>query len=275
MVDFAKRLAQVKQLKDMTKSQGGGGGEYTPPAEGFVRLRFVGYYELGQHEDTIKGVTKTKQMVRLVFELSGPKHAPVERDGVKYPQRMSMDINLSLNEKANLFKMFQAMNWEGKATHMAELLGNAFVANIKHNKKTYDGVEKTFANLENIRKPFIDSMNDETGEVEQKPVNVDPAITPLGLFVWELADREMWDSIFIDGEYEARKNEKGEETSPARSKNVIQNKIREAKNFQGLPCYDYAAGAVKADDADALDAAIGESEALVAGSEPDALTGIA
>ena len=39
---------------------------------------------------------------------------------------------------------------------------------------------------------------------------------------------------------------------------MIQEKIRSATNFKGLPCYDYAVGKVSKEGTDALDAAVGD-----------------
>lgn len=259
-INAAKKLGP-----NMTEAASGGG--YELPAEGFVRLRFVGYYELGQHETEWEGVKKIENQAKLVFELSGPKHQPREHEGQKYPARMSMDVKVSLNEKANFFKMFSAMNYEGKATHIAELLGNDFVGTIVH-KKSKDG-KKTFANLKDVRKPFV--VNPETGD--ENRIAVDPPLTSLAIYIWDSATPEMWDAIFIPGEYEERKNDKGEVTSPARSKNVIQNKIKSALNFKGSPVFDYAVGKVTAEDAAALDAVVGDAEAVE--RQADELEGIA
>jgi hypothetical protein len=94
---------------------------------------------------------------------------------------------------------------------------------------------KVYANLKgpngyNVRGT---SYKDEvTGEV--KTVEVPPAITELKAFIWELANKAMWDSIHIPGFYEERKNDKGEVVSPARSKNVLQERIMSAKNWPEL-----------------------------------------
>jgi hypothetical protein len=45
----------------------------------------------------------------------------------------------------------------------------------------------------------------------------------------------MWDTLFIDGEYPERKNDKGEVTAPAKSRNQFQLKIAAAKNYKGSP----------------------------------------
>lgn len=229
----AAAIAKAAQQTDMREAQKGGGGDYQPPAEGLTRLRFVAYIELGKHHD--EKYNKTREKVMLTFELSGPKHEPRKaEDGQLIPHRISITENLSLNEKANFYKLFRAMNYDGSATHIAQLLGNEFLGTVVHNKSK-DG-KRTYANLRDdsgytIRKPFVEDP--ETGETRKIPAA--PQISETRCFLWDYADKEMWDSLFIDGEYEAEKNDAGEVTRPARSKNVFQNRIKEAVNFPGSP----------------------------------------
>lgn len=217
---------------NMTEAQRGGGGEYTPPAAGVALCRLVGYVELGQHTREIPGKPpKEENQVRLVFELHGPKHEPKKLDdGTLLPHRLSIDTNLSLNEKANFFKLFQRMNYEGKATHMSQLLGQPFLCTVVH-VKSKDGT-KTFASLKDdsgytIRPPRQeDALTGET-----KVIPVPPAISPLRLFIWNATPEfigKMWDSLFIDGEYE-----------PGRTKNVLQDQIKKANNFVNSPIFQH------------------------------------
>lgn len=218
---------------NMNEAQKGGGGSYTPPAEGLVRLRFIGYIELGKHEEEFKGEKKVREKVELVFELSGPKHPPSESGE---PLRMSITETLSLNEKANFYKLFKRMNHEGTATHMAQLLGQAFLGTIVHKKVGEGDNQRTYANLKDdggytIRAPYVDDP--ETGD--RRLIAVDEAKTPIKCFLWNYASKDMWDSIFIDGMYDEVKNDKGEVTRPARSKNRWQDRIKLATNYAGSP----------------------------------------
>lgn len=284
LFDVKKAIGQAKaQGPNMTEAKTGG-GDYVPPAEGFVRLRFVGYIELGNKETEYKGVKSVKPHAELIFELSGPKHEPKKLDdGTLVPHRITEKVKVSLNEKARFFQLFTEMNYDKDATHIAELLGKPFVGRIEHKKETKGGKEIVYANLRDIRAPFIDNMDDE-GNVEKKAVNVAPAITELKLFLWDFATPEMWDSLFIPGEYEARTDKDGKVTQPARTKNVIQKKITEALNWKGCPVYDYAnakmAGdTATADAAAALDAAMEEGVTTVAvpdaANDADDLAGVA
>lgn len=247
MVDFAKlgALAAEKGV-DMTQAVSGG-GDYTPPAEGPCRLRLVSYIELGKHSKKFKGVDKVTPRVALTFELSGTKHAPV--DGV--PHRITIEENLSLNEKSNFFKLFQRMNYKGTAKHMAQLLGEPFKGVVVHDKwKGNDGKDRISAELRGpdgytIQPPRIEDDEEESG---YRTMTVDPAISPIRCFIWDLAEKDQWDSLFIDGEYPARTNDKGEVTHPAKSKNQFQNKIKTAVNFKGSPIHTLlTAGGVEID----------------------------
>lgn len=224
---------------DMNEAKKGGGDGYTPPAAGLARLRFVGYIELGQHKDEYQGQPRIREKVALIFELSGPKHPPKEFDGQKEPHIITITETLSLSEKANFYKLFKRMNHDGKATHMAQLLGRPFLGTVIHYTTGEGANAITRAKLRDdsgytIRPPFVEDV--ETGE--SKVVEVSSALTPLKCFIWNSAAEHlkgMWDSIFIDGEWPAVKDESGKEVKPARSKNHWQLRIRSAENFSGSP----------------------------------------
>lgn len=281
--DINAMMSQVADKgKDQTKASSGGGGDYVPPAAGFVRLRFVGYFETGKHASQWQGKEKTSDQVQLVFELSGPKHPPREFDGGKEPLRMTMKETLSLSEKAWFYKTFSAMNWEGKAKHMVQLLGQDFVGEIEHVTKGEGTNAKTYANIKrgSVRKPFV--ANIETGEDQRVPVEA--PLTAIKAFVVDFSTPEMWDSIFIGGEYPEKKDEKtGAVTRAAKSKNVIQAEIAASLNFKGMPIYDYAVGKFTKEDKVALDGAMDavgtdpqlNTEAANDGDVGDSLAGVA
>jgi hypothetical protein len=230
--------AAVSNGADHTKAQAGGGAS-EPPAAGPCRLRLVGYVETGKHEKEFKGVKKQSAQVELTFEVSGPKHPPREHDGKKFPHLIVIRESLSLNEKARFFKLAQLLNWQGKHKVVFAALGEGFRGEIIHRTyKKKDGTEGVAAELYNkatgsytISPPRVEDP--ETGEY--KALAIDPAITPLRLFLWDTPDLEQWASLFIEGEYEAQEAKEGKPARPARSKNVIQNKIKSAVNFPGSP----------------------------------------
>lgn len=220
-MDIQKYINKAKtQGPDMSKAKGGtggGGSDYTPPPQGPVLLRLVGYIETGKHEGTYHGETKLKDKVKLVFECHGKN----------YPNndRITITETLSLHEKSNFRKLFLAMRGSDESiTHMSELLGSAFRGKITHRSfNGRDGKPRTFANLKDasgytIGPPVVEDP--ESGEIRTIPVP-EPK-TELKLFLWDFADQAMWDSLYIDGTY-------GE----GRSKNVLQEEILSAVNFKG------------------------------------------
>ena len=256
MSKFAAAIASAADTTNMTKAQSGG-GDYTPPAAGPTRLRLVGYVETGQHMGSYNGQPKKEDCVEVTFELSGPKHPPREHEGKKYPHLITLKLNKSLNEKAKFFKLFQILNWEGKAKHMAELLGKPFKGRVIHREYTIKGSDKKGIAAElwdkttsawTIEAPRYEKVNPEEHEQpgptgEYLDLKVDPAISEERCLIWgEMggpAAAAMWASIFIEGEYPEEKNEDGSIKRKARSKNVIQNKIKAAVNFEGSPVYAF------------------------------------
>lgn len=276
-MSLASLLKNVAEKGTDQSKATAGGGDYTPPAAGMTGARLVGYYEVGQHEFEYKGVKKTQNEVQLVYELIGKKHPPRELEGgEKVPVRITWTTNLSQNEKAWFFKTFSSVR-EGGDTHFVQLLNRPVLLNIEHVEKGEGADKRVYANIEkgSIRKPILqvpETLDGEaTGNLIAQPFNVGPAISELRAFVWDFADAETWDTLYIAGEFPERKDEKtGKVTAAAKSKNVLQLKIASALNFKGLSCYDYAAsrltgGSVTKEGVGALDDAVGD----VANTKPD------
>lgn len=257
-------LKNKEQLIDQTKATSGG-GDYTPPAEGLARARLVSYIEVGKHMRKSKTFgDKVKDMVHITFELSGPKWEPKKLDnGDLVPQRLTIKEPLSVNSRARYYKLFLKMRDEREEiTHMAEMLGEAFLIRIKHREYEVDTAgkkEKRIAvdtyNKDSgwqitppyILKDIMDENDEPTGEQEKKNVTVSDPIGEMRLFIWDLADKEQWDSLYI---------EPGDGDT---SKNHIQELIVSAKNFIGSTAEAAAKGS------DSLEAIL---KAGVKSSEP-------
>lgn len=281
-IDFKALGAKATELsgKDMTKAQAGGGG-FEAAKEGFCLLRLVGYFEIGKQAGTYQGKPTIKDKVRLVFEVSGPNHPPrVLDDGTLVPHLVKIEETFSLSEKARFFKLFRTMNYKGEATHMVQLMGDPFKGRIIHRKyKRRSDTEATgMTGLEvelydknagafTIAPPRTEIIDNDTGMPtgEVRVLVVPPAITPLKAFLWDLADLESWTSLFVEGEYPERKNDKGEVTAPAKSKNELQNTIKRAANFKGSPIYNLIAEA--GGNLDLPEAEVPESEEDDGGTE--------
>jgi len=143
VIDIKKLQEKARQTgKDFTKTEEGGGG-YQPPPAGPCGLRFVGYFEVGEHERNFKDQTKRVKQIQLVFELSG-KNYPA-KDGV--PVRMTITETDSRNVKANIVKLFNKMNYDQSATHFADLLGNAYRGRVHHREYVLNGQKRIHAGL--------------------------------------------------------------------------------------------------------------------------------
>jgi hypothetical protein len=230
----------ITEGADQTVAKTGGGSE--PPAAGACNLRLVGYIETGKHKN-FKG--KVIDTVELIFEVSGKNHPPIETDNGPVPHRITEKLTLSLNEKARFFKLFSLLNYKGTAKHCASLALEqaAYRGKIVHREYEVNGQKRIAAELYDkklgvytITPPRIEAV-DEDGQPtgEYREVKVAPALSQPRIFLWNQADMEQWQSLFIDGQWDERKDDKGNVTAPAKSKNVLQLKITSALNYKGSP----------------------------------------
>jgi hypothetical protein len=249
-MNFGAAIAEtIESGADQTVAKTGG-GEQNLPAAGMCNVRLVAYIELGKHEKSFAGSKpKLQDQVALTFELSGKNHPPIETDSGPMPQRITIYENLSLHEKARFFKLFGVLNYKGTAKHCAELADQtaSYRARVIHREYTgRDGKPRKVAELYDkalgaytigpARVEVTDEDGQPTGEFRE--VKVAPALSDKRIFLWNAPPQYlmgMWDTLFIDGEYPERKNEAGEVTAPAKSKNQFQLKIASAKNYAGSP----------------------------------------
>lgn len=243
--------AAASQEPDMKNAQKGG-GNWVPPAAGGCIVTLVGYIETGiqmvppSKVDPVKFPGGPEDQVDLIFEISGKGHEPKElENGTKIPERLTVTLKKSLNEKAWYYKIFNTLNYDKQATHFAQLLGKHFIATIIHspNKKNpaqpYAGF-KCKTNGYTFKPPVYNPNPLDMTETALVPK---PAVlTPLKLFLWTHPSKPMWDSLFIEGKYDDRTDEKTGVVTPGRSKNVLQEKIRKAQNFEGSPIFDIVGG---------------------------------
>lgn len=281
----AKAAVAVANGADQTVAKAGG-SDYVPPAAGSCKLRFVEYIEIGKQSETFQGKPRDRDKVMLTFEVSGPNHPPhTAEDGTVHPIRITITETLSLNEKARFFKLFARMNYSGGAKHMAELLGLPFLATILHRKyKRKDGTDGVAVELYSkedsgytIRPPRVQNRDEEGMDIAGSftPIQVPAPLSTIKAYFWDDPDMEDWAALFIDGEYPERKNDKGEVTAPAESKNIIQAKIKLAKNFKGSPTSILLAGNGESLDIPDSERAAGGDDEGDAPGEDDAPTPIA
>jgi hypothetical protein len=250
---IAAAAAVAPDMKESTK----GGGTFVPPAAGGCLVTLVGYVELGIQQvpaskfDPIKFPGGPEEQVQLTFELHGKGREPKEVGESKtlVPERISVTLKKSLNEKAWFYKIFNTMNYDKQATHFAQLLGKHFRAVVIHSvpKKAGDPVYAGFkdSNGFTFAPPTYNPVDPDTQIPDMSITKLFPkpnAITPLKLFLWDFPSKPMWDSLYIEGKYEDRKDDKSGVVTPGRSKNVFQEKIRGANNFKGSPVAELLVG---------------------------------
>jgi hypothetical protein len=236
---IAAALAKAAEQNDQRVATAGG-GDYEQPKAGLSIVTLIGYIELGiqKHEIPNKPPYDSND-VSLIFELNGGVNKGEVVEGKLVCKRLTVTEKLSTNEKANFFKVFNQLNYDGQATHMTQLLGKHFLGTV-YVDKGKDGKEyATFKGPSgyNFTAPVVikgDPLDPENQTKVPVPAPA-RAETEDKVFLWDYACKEMWDLIFIDGEYEAVPAKDGKPARPARSKNRFQDTIRKAKNFATSP----------------------------------------
>lgn len=239
-------IAAAAKTEDHTKVVKGG-GERKIAAEGPCFGRLVGYLELGKVNYEYQGKPKVKDVVELTFELFGAKHAPtILDDGRKIPVTISVKVNKGQSDNGAWVPLMNRLNWSKDITIAPQALGRAYKLKVVHSKPAKEG-DPIYANINEGKNFFIDPprkevTDDDTGDVTYQDVTVPEALSPLRCFLWNYPDMDQWNALFIDGTYEEKKDDAGNITAPARSKNRYQEQIKAAANFAGSPICDLLMG---------------------------------
>lgn len=220
LLNQAKKSAKEGRVADQTAEGPAFERELAP--EGKWPARFIGYVETGNRKG---GAWKGKQKpdtrkAWLYFKLLAKKLAKeVEVEGkgkvTIYPIVRAM-VDVKVGEKANLTKLFKKMAAGDDYTHIAEMLGQAFLVKVTHNDNGKEGADHRV--YENIRTedegwtvypPMREVYDEDEDETVMKPVNVpDVDEEELMLLLWDDPTPEQWDSIegrpytYKDGETE-------------------------------------------------------------------------
>jgi hypothetical protein len=226
-------MACVAGLSDMTKPSEG--RKTLPP--GVCGLRLVGYVETGDFNTEYQGTPKIESRTHLLFEVSGKKYPPVDGVAPRISMRLNCNAAKAPNSKSTAFKVFSSMNYWGARRNFLEMIGDAF-------KGTITVSEKGYANLDRaIGAPEFEEIDPDTGSGTGKvhPMKIPEATTPYRIFVFSKPTQDMWESIYIEGNYSETKDQQGN-LLPAKSKNIFQNAILEAANFKGSAVEHMLAG---------------------------------
>ena len=234
MIDFNNIAAVAAKTNDLTKESVF--EDRKPLAEGNCLLRFREYIEFGMHEGSVK-FPKPKEKAKLVFEVVSKKHVETSNEGQVIHRVIEIYINRGTTAKAGDRKIFHAMNASlgGGHKHLAEMLGKGFKAKITNSVPAKDG-DRIYSNLDEgpqgaktytFSPPkLMDDEGEYTTDIAIPEMKGEPKV-----FLWEmegLSDEqilEMWESIYIEGEWGAKEATADAAAKPARSKNVVQDKI--------------------------------------------------
>jgi hypothetical protein len=218
----ANEAAEIASI-DMSQVSTGGQKRLLPP--GCTLARLVEYIEFGKHAVEYQGKPKPPALqFRLGFALYTQGYC--NDDGTPYILR-TFDLSLGNNEKAKAKIAFDRMNYDGQAKHFAQMLGKAFLLEIKVvTSKATPPVQRNEIAFATISPP----IEPVSKQYYQVPEATDDLFT---LFLWDVPTKESWDSLFIEGT-----NDKGQ------SKNYLQALCLEATNFEGSPLQTLLAGAI-------------------------------
>lgn len=245
MVDVNKFIAAATEAEDLTKNQS---SDFKPPVEGITFLRLRDYIELGKHKS--KNPTyKPAYRVMLVFELLHPKHA-IETENGKVPHTIRVSMNKGTTAKSGYKKLFNAMNRAcgGGNTHIAQMINKPMLGEVVHNKVGEGSEEQVFANLDvdgawTFKPPVqVDAITEETKTIPVPELHGKPRI-----FLWENNQleesdiKEMWDSIFVEGEVTLGEGDNAKTVS----KNRLQETIMENTEWEGSRTQAVVEGAIE------------------------------
>jgi len=245
--------AAAAKLADQTEDKGGN-FEYEPPAAGPCIARFIAYVEIGNHpQKAFQGKAKPPAPEAIIqFELLGKKHAKeiethdetgqtVKR--IVYPI-ITERVAIKSGPRAGFYKLLSAMDYGRGNTHMAFMLGEAFILTIVHNGVEKDGKKRVYANIKDDSgnwKVSAPVRVNEEGETE--PLKAPAATAAVRLLLWDAPSIEQWNSMHIPGTYNRKEGDKEVEVS----KNWLQNTAKSALNWEGSPVQNLVIASIDGD----------------------------
>ena len=232
LLALANEAAETYSI-DMSETSTGGGARrlYKP---GYAYCRFVRYVEFGKQPQEYAGKAKDPALeFRLGFAIWGDTSPSDPRPIAERPEDFfhnadgtpnfmgTWDMALGNNEKSKAKKIFDKLNYKGKARHFAQLLGEGFLIPVKlvdvPAKAGKPASQRNELDLLNALPPF-DLVSRQPYPI---PVAPDDAYQ---LFLWNAPTLEGWKALEIEG-----KRDDGT------SKNFLQDKILKALDFNASP----------------------------------------
>lgn len=232
-----------------------GGGDFAPRIlpKGYALVRPVEYIEYGVHKQPdFQGKPKDPCAEFILgFAIVGGQG--INTDGVKekyvsdedatakkFPIVRTFPTALKFFDKAAAVKIHKALNNMGKqSTHIVQKLPESplYLLKVEHETPTKG---KSAGKLRH--KLCFTELQPALDAVTADPIEA-PKVEPsmIKAFLWDKPSIGQWDSIFVEGVWEAREAKPAEGDKPAQaarpaiSKNKDQEKIMSALNFEGSP----------------------------------------
>lgn len=224
-------LAQAQEalddglLVDMTETPVHGSSRLLPVGAAFVRL--TGYVELGKHAGKAPDGKPKPPSMQYILQGhivggagDGADGEPEDyvQDGV-FIEKTTYPSNLALGDLARAAKIFKALKGNKPYTSFTQCLGGLYIVPVIHRKtkqdKIYDTLDWEKASL---------AVDPVTRKAYNYP---DVAPSEYKVLLWNRPTIEQWDSIHIEGEWQAK------DGKPAESKNKYQNLCQDATDFSG------------------------------------------
>lgn len=187
LMQDVQNAVQTNVVADMNQTQKGGGERKVFP-EGTTLARLVGVIELGKRPVEFQGQAKAPQPhVMLQFAMFSQGYT-YDDEGKQPGVIATQDMTLTFTDKSKVKKLFQRMNYKGTAKHFAEMLGEAFLISIKHNKKD----DKLYVNLDlDSILPPLEPISKTAYPVPEAPESY------YRLLLWNSPTQQQWDSLII------------------------------------------------------------------------------
>ena len=234
-------LNDAVELHEESLAKTEGTGNSIVP-EGTALAVLVGYIEHGKHANKMGNIGSRGMMEFELFDIEGEprvytrevkdEEGNVSIKGTKITHNIA---TISMNEKANFRKDMIVLS---KACGIEQLtplamLTKTFMIDVVHNKVGEGKDAKTYANLDvrDAKAPFDCDRKGKPDLSKPLVVPINTMELPLRVLVWDAPDLNQWASIEIEGTFKVEKDGKEIE----KSKNWIQEKIRNAENFSGSP----------------------------------------
>lgn len=231
----------VAELNDMTAVKTGGGSRGLLPT-GTALVRLCSYIEYGDTIQTFGGVAKpaapTFQLGFMIVGGIGVKEDGETREKYvleegRFPLITTYDTAMSLHEKSGAVKYFKALNRVGnRATHFIQKLQEQCLYSLTIGTKISTGGKSIGKVVQDIDFSNLQPALDQDTGLPRTATGLKES--DIQVFLWNQPSKEMWESIYIEGNWDEVKDEKtGEIKYPARSKNFLQEKCLQAINFEG------------------------------------------